>query len=152
MDLINKVREDLKKASKEQNKERQAALRMLLAALETEEKREGEFDKPKAIAVVKGEINKRKEAIEAYQKADAQERVEGEKKELEIISEYLPEQAGEEEIRKVAEEVIEQQGVKSKIENPGPIIGQVMGRIGKEKVDGGLVAKVVREMLQQEND
>ena len=147
MELIKKVRQDLREAAKKQDKEKQAALKMLLAALETESKREGEFDKAKAISVVKSEVNKRKEAIEAYEKAGADKRAAGEQKELEILSAYLPEQASEEQVREVVEEVIEQQGGAESIDNPGPIIGQVMGRIGKEKVDGQVVAEIVREIL-----
>ncbi len=147
MELIDKVRQDLKKAAKKRDRERQAAVRMLLAGLETESKREGEFDKAKAISVVKSEVNKRKEAIEAYEKVGADKRAAGEKRELEILSEYLPEQASEEQVRKVVEEIIEQQGGVDNIDSPGPIIGQVMSRIGKEKVDGSVVAQVVREIL-----
>lgn len=147
MELIDKVRQDLRESAKEQDREKQAALKMLLGALETESKREGEFDKAKAISVVKSEVNKRKEAIEAYEKAGAKKRAAGEQKELEILMEYLPKQVSEEKVREVAEEIIEQQGGAESIDNPGPIIGQVMGRIGKEKVDGQVVAEVVREIL-----
>lgn len=147
MKLIEKVSKDLRQAAKDRDRLRQAVLRMLLAALETESKRKGGMDEDKALAIVKSEVKKRKEAIEAFKKAEADERVKQEKGEMKILLEYLPEQVGEDEVREVVKSIVEKMGGKEAVENRGPVIGQVVGRIGSEKVDGKLAAKVVGEYL-----
>src|SRR4030042_16520 len=51
--------------------------------------------------VVEREIKKRKEAIEAYEKAKAQDRADKEKEEMEILVKFLPKQLSDEEIEKI---------------------------------------------------
>ena len=65
------------------------------------------------------------------------------REELEILKQYMPEQMGEEEIRKLVEETIAQTGAKS-IQDIGKVMEVLMPKV-KGKADGGLVSKVVRE-------
>ena len=64
------------------------------------------------IEVVSSEVKKRKDSIEQYQKGGRSDLAENEKKELEILMEYMPEQMGEDEIRKIVKEKIEELGIK----------------------------------------
>jgi len=143
--LIEQVRSDLHKATKNRDMALVGALRMLVSALEYLEKRGGEFSKDDELAVVKSEVKKRKEAIEAYEKAGHESRAAAEKAELEVISEYMPQQASEEEVRLVVKKMISEIGGEI---NRGQLIGRVIGQIGKDKVDGTVVAKVVNEVLE----
>ena len=64
-----------------------------------------------------------------------------------MISGYLPEQMGEDEITKLVEEAITSTGALTPSD-----IGKVMGALmpkTKGKADGGLVSKIVREKLSQ---
>jgi len=87
----------------------------------------------------------REESIAAYEKGNRPDLVEKEKKELEIIKGYLPEQFSEEEIKKLAEEAIAKVGAKIP-QDMGRVMGVLMPEV-KGKADGALVAKVVKELL-----
>lgn len=142
--LIDKVRVDLQTATKNRDLERVAALRLLISALSYLEKSGKEITQADELAVLKSEVKKRREAIEAYQSASRAEKVAEEQGELEVIETYLPEQASDDEIRVVVEKLVKETGG----ENRGQIIGKVMAEIGKEKTDGNTVARIVNEVLK----
>jgi hypothetical protein len=97
------------------------------------------------LVVVKREINKRKDAIEAYTKAKALDRAEREQKELEILKEYMPEQISDKELTKIVEEEISAQGAVT-FSEMGKVIGGVMKKIGS-RADGGRVSQIVKSKL-----
>ena len=98
--LTEKIAQEIVIAMKAGDSFRVGTLRMVSAALhnkEIEKKskgKESELTDEEAIEVFIKEAKKRKEAIEIYAKAGRQELADKEKKELEIISAYLPEQMG----------------------------------------------------------
>jgi len=143
--LIEKVRTDLYQATKARDLPRVRALRMLISSLEYLEKRGSQVTTEDEMAAVKLEIKKRKEAIEAFGQVGEQERVKDEEDEMKVLMEYMPEQVGEDEVRKVVKEVVGEAGEGV---NKGMVIGKVIGKIGKEKVDGNLVAKIVNELVK----
>lgn len=143
--LIEKVRTDLYQATKARDLPRVRALRMLISSLEYLEKRGSQVTTEDEMAAVKLEIKKRKEAIEAFGQVGEQERVKDEEDEMKVLLEYMPEQVGEDEVRKVVKEVVGEAGEGV---NKGMVIGKVIAKIGKEKVDGNLVARVVNELVK----
>lgn len=143
--LIEKVRTDLYQATKARDLPRVRALRMLISSLEYLEKRGSQVTTEDEMAAVKLEIKKRKEAIEAFGQVGEQERVKDEEDEMKVLLEYMPEQVGEDEVRKVVKEVVGEAGEGV---NKGMVIGRVIGKIGKEKVDGNLVARIVNELVK----
>jgi uncharacterized protein YqeY len=143
--LIEKVRTDLYQATKARDLPRVRALRMLISSLEYLEKRGSQVTTEDEMAAVKLEIKKRKEAIEAFGQVGEQERVKDEEDEMKVLMEYMPEQVGEDEVRKVVSEVVGEAGEGV---NKGMVIGKVIGKIGKEKVDGNLVARIVNELVK----
>ena len=143
--LIEKVRTDLHQATKARDLSRVRALRMLISSLEYLEKRGSQVTTEDEMAAVKLEIKKRKEAIEAFGQVGEQERVKDEEDEMKVLMEYMPEQVGEDEVRKVVSEVVGEAGEGV---NKGMVIGKVIGKIGKEKVDGNLVARIVNELVK----
>ena len=143
--LIEKVRTDLHQATKARDLPRVRALRMLISSLEYLEKRGSQVTTEDEMAAVKLEIKKRKEAIEAFGQVGEQERVKDEEDEMKVLMEYMPEQVGEDEVRKVVSEVVGEVGEGV---NKGMVIGKVIAKIGKEKVDGNLVARIVNELVK----
>lgn len=142
--LVDQVRQEMNLAAKAQNVSRLQTLRLLLSSLEYKKMQKlADLSPEEEIAVIKSEVKKRQEAIEIYEKASDQGRLEKEKQELEVLMEYMPSQVGEDEIRKVVEEVVSSLATP----NRGQVIGMVIGKIGKEKVDGTLVARVVNEVM-----
>jgi len=97
------------------------------------------------LQVVSREVKKRKDSIEAFEKAGRAELAEKEKAELAALMAYMPEQLSEVAIRDLAKKAVEQANAKGEKE-----IGKVMAILApqvKGKADGALVNKIVRELL-----
>jgi len=91
------------------------------------------------------EVKKRNESAVIYDGASRPELAENERAEAKIISQYLPEQISEDDIKIVINRVIEELGVN----NPSGF-GQVIGAVKKElgnSADGSLIAKLVKDAL-----
>ena len=124
---------------------RVTTLRMLLSELKNEKiNLQHELTDEEELKVVRREAKKRKEAIEMYAKANAQDRVENEKAELTILQKFLPAEVTEEEVEKLVNESIRELGAKD-LSSMGKVIADVKTK--NSGVDGSLVAKLVREKL-----
>ncbi|MEJ5286742.1 MAG: Transamidase GatB domain protein [Candidatus Kapaibacterium sp.] len=149
MNLEQKVGEELKKAIKEGDQIRMDALRSIRASI-LEFKKSGigrEMNEEDEIKILNSLAKKRKEAIEMYEQGGRIDLAEKERKELEIIKQFLPEQLSEEEIRKIVASIIQELNASSPSE-----LGKVMGRAMKDlkgKADGSLVQSIARELLTQ---
>jgi len=144
--MKRQIQDDLKQAMKAGDSLKTGALRMLLAALTNKEKEKGEELADEQIQqVIATEAKKRKEAAEAFEKGGKSEMAEQEKKELEILQAYLPEQMGEEEIRKLVKEAIAKTGASSP-QDMGKVMAALMPQT-KGKADGALVSQIVKEQL-----
>ena len=103
--LLEKIKNDLKEALKGGNQTKISTLRMVLSSLHNKEiEKKGKGQEPKlteeeTIEVLMNEAKKRKESNEAYLKGNRNDLADKEKKELEIITVYLPKQLSEEEIK-----------------------------------------------------
>jgi uncharacterized protein YqeY len=120
--------------------------RLLASALNYEFiAKQHELSEEEEWVVVNREIKKRKEAIEAYEKANADQRAAKEKLEMEILLKFLPKQLSDEEIEKLVSDAIERTNA-SGVTDMGKVIGMVMGQV-KGKADGGKVAEIVKTKL-----
>lgn len=162
MSLKEKIQADTKKAMVEKSQLKLSVLRMLMAAILNKEKekraklsKSQELEKldelskltdEEIIEVIASEVKKHKDSIEQFQKGNRQDLAEKEKEELEILTAYLPEQMGEDEIRKLVKEKIADLGASGPQDN-GKIMGALMPQL-KGKADGNLVKKIVQEELQ----
>ena len=141
--LKEQINQDLKEALKSGDTVAVATLRLLVAAfnnMEIEKRIQGGMEEKDYQMVAKKEAKKRQEAIAAYRAAGRVESQQKEEAELEILSKYLPEEMGEDEVKKLVEEVIAEKGT----DNIGTIIGEVVKR-SDGRADGGMVSKLVRE-------
>ena len=155
MSLKEKIENDYVVAMKAKEAQKVSTLRMLRAAVKNAEiDKMKKFDNDSEVeAVVKGEVKKLREALETATGAGRTEMATQAEEELKILVGYLPEQMDEAAVRAVvAEKIKEMKGV-----NPsaplgagemGRVTGEVM-KILKGKADGGLVAKVVKELLAE---
>jgi len=161
--IKDKIKEDIKKAMQEKDELKLSVLRMVSSAVFNKEKdnraklskageEESKLDEmsklteEEVIEVVSSEVKKRKDSIEQYEKGGRSDLAENEKKELEILMEYMPEQMGEDEIRKIVKEKIEELGISGPQET-GKLMGAVMPQL-KGKTDGNIVGKIVQEELK----
>jgi len=96
--------------------------------------------------VLQHQAKMRRDSIDAFRKGGRSELVEKEERELSIISEYLPKQLSEAEIRAIVARVVSETGA------TGPRdMGKVMPKVladTKDKADGKQVAAVVQSVLK----
>jgi uncharacterized protein YqeY len=97
--------------------------------------------------VLQKQAKMRRDSIEAFQKGGRSELVDKETKELAVITEYLPKQMTEAEIRAVVARVIAETGATGPRE-----MGKVMPKVlaeTKDKADGKQVAGIVQAALKE---
>lgn len=144
--MKNRILEDLKLAMKAQDKEKLSVVRMVKGAIQMEElNKKHELADDEVIAIISKQIKSRKEAIVEFQKANRNDLVEQNEKEIEILNTYMPEQLSEEEINKVIDEAFTKINPTSE-RDMGKIIGSI-SPILKGKADMGNVSKIVKERL-----
>jgi uncharacterized protein len=152
-ELKDRLRADLTTAMKSQDKLRTATLRMLLAAIQTEEvsgKVSRELSDDDVIKVLSREAKKRSESAEIYTQNGRGELAANEHAEARVIDEYLPTPLTEAELADVADTAIAQ--VAEEIgERPGMRqMGQVMKAataIAAGKADGARLSAAVKDRL-----
>lgn len=152
-ELKDRLRTDLTAAMKAQDKLRTATLRMLLAAIQTEEvsgKQARELSEAEVIAVLARESRKRGEAAEIYTQNGRGELAANEHAEARVIDEYLPTPLTDAELADVVDTAIAQ--VAEDIgERPSPRqMGQVMKAataIADGKADGARLSAAVKARL-----
>ncbi len=132
-------------AMKAHDEVRLSTLRMLSSEFNYEKiKLQHELNESEEESVIRKEARKRKDAIEAYTKANATDRVNLETKELAILQEFLPPELSDEEVIKIIDESIKELNAKG-MQDMGKVIGLVKSKASG--VDGGKVAEIVRSKL-----
>jgi uncharacterized protein YqeY len=159
MSLKEKIQSELNSAVKANKVLAVSVFRQLLAAFlnkekekryKSKEEKEAQLTDEEAMEVVAFEAKKRKESIVEFEKGNRKDLADKEKEELAILSEYLPEQMLEEDIRKLVKEAIEKTGA-SEIKDMGKVMQELMPKV-KGKADGNLVGRIVKEFLAPKND
>jgi hypothetical protein len=151
--LLENINSDLKEALKARDDSKVLTLRFLLAAIKNLEidkyppSKGGSLTDEDVLSVIQKQVKTHKESIEMFEKGGRADLVEKEKKELSVLTDFLPEELDEEIVkREVAEGLaaLKQQG--GDLSNTGKVIGILMPKF-KGRVDGGTVARIVKEML-----
>lgn len=144
--LEAQLREDLKDAMRAGDSRRKSALRMVLTAVQFADVETSEPLSDEDIQVlIRKEVKQREEAVEMMREAGRDDLVAEEVAELEILREYLPSQMSEDEIRALAQEVIEDLGATS-VRDTGRVMGTIMPQV-RGRADGSTVNQIVRELL-----
>lgn len=150
MSLKEQIISDLKEALKSGDAFKRDVLRMLSSALKNAEiekkKKEEGLNDQEVLEVVKRSIKQRKDSIEQYEKGGRADLAEKEKKEVELLSIYLPEQMSENKVREEIRKVIAETGASSQ-KDFGKVMGMSMKRLSGQ-ADGDLVKKIVEEELK----
>ncbi|MDP2741330.1 MAG: GatB/YqeY domain-containing protein, partial [bacterium] len=102
--------------------------------------KESNLTDEETIDVISSEIKKRKDAIALYEKGNRQELADKEKKEIEILKKYLPEQIPADELKKIIEESINKTGAKE-IKDMGKVMADLMPKV-KGKADSGEISRI----------
>ena len=147
--MFDQIKNDLKKAMIEKQSDKLSVLRMLVSAINNESiqlgKKDAGLTAEEELKVIKREVKKRKDSIQQFESAGREELAKKEKQELEILSVYLPEEMGEDEIKKIVLETINEMGEIAPSQF-GQLMGSVMGKT-KGQADGVIVSKIVKEVI-----
>jgi len=142
------LQEELKQSMLSRDEFKTSVLRMLISAIGYSEIQKGlgyEASEEDVMSAIEKQVKQRKDSIEQYEKAGRNDLADKEKKELELLEKYLPEQMGEEKIINLVKEAISQTGAAT-MADMGKVMGALMPKT-KGKADGSLVSKIVREQL-----
>jgi uncharacterized protein YqeY len=146
MTLKQRLQDDLKRAMRAKDALRKRTLRLALAEIKNREiEVRGELSDADVAAVLQKEAKQRRETLEELAQVDRPDLVASEQAELEVLTEYLPQQLGREEIADLARQVIADLGVEGP-RQMGRVMGALMPQL-KGQADGKLVNQVVRELL-----
>ena len=141
MTILEKVQEDVRTAMKAGERERAAALRMVVDALQQDAKL-GDGDE---VAVLQRERKKRLEAADAFRGGGRGEQADTEQSEAKLIEAYLPEQLSDEELGELVSAAIAETGATEQSQM-GQVMSAVMPKVGG-RADGKRVSQVVRDKL-----
>ena len=131
MSLKDQITEDMKSAMRAKDSARLGTIRLLLAAIKQKEVDERiALDDAQVTAVIDKMLKQRRDSISQFESAGRQDLVDAEKAELEILTAYMPQQMGADEVRAVIAEVIAAVGATGSAD-----MGKVMGPL-KAKLAG----------------
>ncbi|MBU0603513.1 MAG: GatB/YqeY domain-containing protein [Gammaproteobacteria bacterium] len=131
MSLKDRISDDMKSAMRAKDSARLGTIRLLLAAIKQKEVDERiTLDDTQITAVIDKMLKQRRDSISQYEGAGRTDLADAEKLELEVLTGYMPQQMGTDEVRGVIAEVIASVGA------TGPAdMGKVMGPL-KERLAG----------------
>jgi uncharacterized protein len=144
--LIARMEDEVKQAMLARDNDRRDTLRLILSSLKSAEK---ELQRPlsddEELQVLQRERKRRIEAEEAFRKGGRPEQAEGERRELEVLREFMPEPLGEDELEEIVDDAIAENGATS-MRDFGRVMADVMPQISG-RADGSAVSQIVREKL-----
>lgn len=142
--LLDKLQSDLVAAQKARDQLKIDTLRFLLGAvfnLQIEKGKDYKLEERDVLTVITKQVKTHNESIAMFKQGKRQDLVDREEAELVILQAYLPAQLSEEEVRLKIKDM--------RLKNPtadfNTLIKLAMGEL-RSKADGGLVAKIVKEV------
>ena len=146
MTLIEELEADVKDAMRAGDTVRRDALRLILASLKSAEK---DLLRPlseeEELQVLQRERKKRIEAAEAFRGGGREEQAAKEEAELAVLEEFMPEPLTEEELERILDDAIAENGATS-MRDMGRVMKDVMPQIAG-RADGAAVSQMLREKL-----
>jgi uncharacterized protein YqeY len=150
MSLKQQILSDLKKAMKSGDSFKRDVLRFLDSAVKNDEiekkKKEEGLNNEEIIELISRSIKQHKDSISQYEKGGRKDLADKEKKELEILSAYMPEQLSEDKIREIVKSAIKETQATTSADM-GKVMGAAMKQM-KGATDGNAVRKIVEEELK----
>ena len=144
--IIDLIKDDLKKAIKSQDNIKKSVYRFILSAIHNEEIKLGkELDNDMVMKQMIKQAQQRKESIEAFKLGSREDLISKETQELKIIEQFLPEQIEESEIKNLAQQTINEVGAES-VKDLGKVMPIIMKKLAG-KAEGKIVNKIVTELL-----
>ena len=145
--MVDKLMNDMVTAMKEKDKDRLAVIRAVKAGLDKERiDNKKEINDDLLIDVVNREIKMRKESILEFEKGGREDLIEKYQSEIDVLSEYLPEQLSEEEVLAEIDKIFDEVKPTS-MKDMGNIMKEATSVL-KGKADMKEVSNIIKEKLQ----
>jgi len=141
LQIAERIKSDVASAMKAGERDRVAALRLVLSELQKAAK-DGDGDE---LAVLRRERKRRREAAEAYRGAAREDLAEGEDFEAKVIETYLPAELSDEQLDALVGQAIAETGAESQ-RDMGKVIKHVMAA-ADGRADGRRVSTKVKDAL-----
>lgn len=153
MSLKQRIEDDLKAALKARDKDRLGCLRMVKAKLQEKQvdlrgKKgpDAQLSEDDVTNVVAAYGKQRRDSIESYEQGGREDLASKERAELEIVSAYLPQQMGEDEVAAIVDAAVAESGA-TQPKDMGAVMKLVMPKV-KGRADGKLVNRLVQARLK----
>lgn len=142
LSLKERINEDLKTAMKAKDKNRTSVLRMLLSELKYAAAAvnvHADQSEEEVLKVVSAYHKRLTKSLDDYPEGEKRDDI---RKEIATVEEYLPRKAGEDEVRRVVDQVLTSTADRTF----GPLMKEVLARLGGAG-DGKLVSQVLKDRL-----
>ena len=153
MSLRDKIESDYKSAVKSKDKNKISTYRLILSGIKdldisnrsgVEKKETDENDIKK---LLKKMIKQRSESIEVYKKGNRNDLLEIEQNEINVLTDYLPKQLGEEETKKLCSEIVAKTGASS-IKDMGKVMGELK-KNHSDSIDFSKAGTLLKDLLNK---
>ena len=151
MPLKETIETEYKNALKSKDKSKISTYRLILSSIKDLDisNRSGpnkkETDDEDIKKLFKKMVKQRAESIDIYKKNNRLDLLEVEQNEFNILSSFLPKQLGDEDTKKICEEVISKLGANS-IKDMGKVMGELK-KLHADKIDFSKAGPLIKELL-----
>lgn len=147
MTLQERLMNDYREAMKARDSVRKNTLSFARAAIkQVEVDTRKELTDEDIVPILAKQVKMRKDALGEFLKADRTDLADAYQAEIEILSEYLPRQLSEEEIKVIIVNTAEELGIQGGRQNMGKLMGGVMPKV-KGLADGNAVKEIIEKFL-----
>ena len=146
MTLLEQLNQDMVVSMKNKDSFSLGVIRMAKGAIQLETiNKKKELTDEEVISVISKQIKIRNDSITEFTKANRMDLVEQNKKEIEVLSKYMPEQLSDEEVVKIIDEVFDRVNPTNS-KDMGLIMKEVSPKL-KGKADMAKVNAIIKEKL-----
>jgi len=147
MNMKHKLQQALTAAMKSRDEDTKRTLRLVLSSIKLAEVETGkEIDDEKILGILQKEIKTRDDSIIEAQQANREDLIHLAQIEKQILNHFLPEQMDADQLRTLAEKIIQETGA-SGLTDMGKVMKELMPKL-QGRASGQDASKVVRELLQ----
>lgn len=144
--MRDKILKDIIESMKNKDKDKLSTLRLLKGAMQLEEiNKKRELNDEEMISLIAKQIKTRRESIEEFKKANRDDLISKTQKEIDILSEYMPEQLSEEEVIKEIDAAFNEVNPTS-MKDMKSLMAILNPKL-KGKADMGFVSRIIKEKL-----
>lgn len=145
--MLDRITKDIVDAMKNKDTLKLSTLRLLKGAIDLEKinKKLDTISDEDIVVIISKQIKTRKESIIEFEKGNRTDLIDQTKKEIEILSSYMPELLSEEEVTKIIDEAIVKVNA-STIKDMGLVMKEVSTKL-KGRADMSLVSSIIKNKL-----